>query len=235
MTLRVPNLDELAEGRLTLLEESHAEYCTVKLQLVRHGLRLADETTWRAWRRFRWVELWQAVALQMHLDPETVAWHSLGMRYRSTLSLSQLFGIRIRTAIQHAVHESLPTLEVAEELRRTRVRPWEFAVWCDDMRIPCPAELPRAEPSGKATAPADGGKSKRRATAPSDEFVRQADLIPKMLPFSPATLWRKVGKGEFPQPNRMSTRMTVWRRSEIEEWLGSWTPKAKSRSGKTAR
>ena len=220
MTTRVPDLEQLALGSLRLLDESHPEYCAVRAQLTRHGLRLADETTWRAWRRFRWVELWQAVALQLYFDPDTVPWHALGARYRPDLSVSQLFGTLIRTAIQHAVHESLPTIEMPVELRRIRVRPWEFATWCDEMRIPCPSEFPRHDPSGRAVAaPADGAKRKRRAAALSDDFLRQADLIPGMLPFSPPTLWRKVRKGEFPQPIKLSVGVTAWRRAEVEAWI----------------
>ena len=220
MTTRVPDLEQLALGSLTLLDEAHPEYCTVKIQLARHGLKLADEKTWRAWRRFRWVELWQAIALQLHIDPDTVAWHSLGAKHMPRLSVSQLYGTLMRTAIQHVVHESLPVIEITEELRRIRVRPWEFATWCDEMGIPCPSEFPRHDPSGKtASPPADGTKRKRRAVALSDEFVRQADLIPGMLPFSPATLWRKVKKGEFPQPISLSAGVTAWRRADIEAWI----------------
>jgi len=139
MTTKVPDLEQLAQGLLTPLDETHPEYRTGKLQLAGHGLKLADEKTWRAWRRFRWVELWQAVALQLHLDPDTVAWHSLGARHRPGISVGQIFGARMRTAIQHAVHESLPVVEITGELRRISVRPWEFATWCDETGIPCPS------------------------------------------------------------------------------------------------
>lgn len=44
---------------------------------------------------------------------------------------------------------------------------------------------------------------------------------PRMLPFSPATLWRKVKAGDFPQPIRVSPGITAWSLAEIETWLSS--------------
>lgn len=52
-------------------------------------------------------------------------------------------------------------------------------------------------------------------------YVRQAQLIPAILPFSPATLWRKVKDGSFPQPIKLSDRITAWRMDDVEAWLES--------------
>jgi len=52
-------------------------------------------------------------------------------------------------------------------------------------------------------------------------YVRQAQLIPAILPFSPATLWRKVKDGSFPQPVKLSDRITAWRMDDVEAWLES--------------
>lgn len=54
---------------------------------------------------------------------------------------------------------------------------------------------------------------------PRGGYIRQAQLIPGLLPFSPATLWRKVKNGSFPQPVKLSDRITAWRRDEISDWL----------------
>lgn len=43
MATRVPELERLAQGTLSLLDETHPEHCTVKIQLYRHGLKLADD------------------------------------------------------------------------------------------------------------------------------------------------------------------------------------------------
>jgi predicted DNA-binding transcriptional regulator AlpA len=58
---------------------------------------------------------------------------------------------------------------------------------------------------------------------PAVGFVRQADLVPGMVPFSPATLWRKVKSGEFPQPVKLSARVTAWRLEEVHAWMQSRT------------
>lgn len=50
-------------------------------------------------------------------------------------------------------------------------------------------------------------------------FIRQAQLIPAILPFSTATLWRKVKNGTFPSPVKLSDRITAWRLEDIREWM----------------
>jgi prophage regulatory protein len=54
---------------------------------------------------------------------------------------------------------------------------------------------------------------------PAEGFVRQAGLIPDIVPFSPATLWRKVKSRDFPAPVKLSTRITAWRVQDVREWL----------------
>ena len=58
---------------------------------------------------------------------------------------------------------------------------------------------------------------------PTVGFIRQADLVPGLVPFSPATLWRKVKSGEFPQPVKLSARVTAWRLEEVHAWMQSRT------------
>lgn len=52
-------------------------------------------------------------------------------------------------------------------------------------------------------------------------YVRQSQLIPAVLPFSVATLWRKVKNGTFPKPVKLSERITAWRVEDICQWLNS--------------
>lgn len=59
---------------------------------------------------------------------------------------------------------------------------------------------------------------------PKTGFLRQPEIIPKPIPFSPATLWRKVKDGTFPAPVKLSERITAWRAEDIHDWM-------KSRSG----
>jgi len=41
------------------------------------------------------------------------------------------------------------------------------------------------------------------------------------LPFSPATIWRKVKEGSFPKPVKLGERITAWRMDDIEAWLAA--------------
>lgn len=40
-----------------------------------------------------------------------------------------------------------------------------------------------------------------------------------LLPLGESTIWEMVRRGEFPQPIRISNRITVWRSSDIIEWM----------------
>lgn len=56
---------------------------------------------------------------------------------------------------------------------------------------------------------------------PETGFLRQSDIIPAPIPFSPATLWRKVKDGTFPAPVKLSERVTAWRVEDIRAWMQS--------------
>lgn len=57
------------------------------------------------------------------------------------------------------------------------------------------------------------------APLPEVGFIRQAQLIPAIVPFSNATLWRKVKDGSFPAPVKLSARVTAWEASKIRQWI----------------
>ena len=42
-----------------------------------------------------------------------------------------------------------------------------------------------------------------------------------LMPFSPATIWRKVKDGSFPKPVKLGDRITAWQMDEIEKWLAA--------------
>ena len=63
------------------------------------------------------------------------------------------------------------------------------------------------------------------ASAPS-AFLREAQLVPHMIPVSPATLWRWVREGTFPKPVRLSSRVTAWRVEDVQAWMQSRKPEA---------
>jgi len=52
--------------------------------------------------------------------------------------------------------------------------------------------------------------------------MSQLSTTPKrkgMLPLSPATLWRWVKSGEFPQPFKLGLNTTVWSVADVDDWL----------------
>ena len=62
---------------------------------------------------------------------------------------------------------------------------------------------------------------------PYSAFIREAQLVqspkrpdrPAPLPFSGATLWRKVRAGTFPKPHKLSERVTAWKVGDVRAWL----------------
>lgn len=65
---------------------------------------------------------------------------------------------------------------------------------------------------------------------PETGYVRQSQLIPSIVPFSSATLWRKVKSGEFPPPCKLSERVTAWRVEDIRAWMVARNPLAEVQS-----
>ena len=53
---------------------------------------------------------------------------------------------------------------------------------------------------------------------PQTGFQRQVHVL-KLVPFSKSTLWRRVKDGTFPQPLKLSNRVTVWRVEDIRLWI----------------
>jgi predicted DNA-binding transcriptional regulator AlpA len=56
---------------------------------------------------------------------------------------------------------------------------------------------------------------------PDTGFLRQAQLIPHVVPISSATLWRGVVSGAFPRPVKLSERVTAWRVGDVRKWMDS--------------
>lgn len=63
---------------------------------------------------------------------------------------------------------------------------------------------------------------------PDSALARQNQLVPNkrypgaptVLPFSAATLWRRVADGSFPAPVRMG-RITAWKVGDLRAWLSA--------------
>lgn len=54
---------------------------------------------------------------------------------------------------------------------------------------------------------------------PASALVRANQLVGTVLPFSAATLWRKVREGRFPQPIKVSDAITAWRVGDVRAFL----------------
>lgn len=54
---------------------------------------------------------------------------------------------------------------------------------------------------------------------PDSAFVRQAQLLGSVLPFSGTTLWRMVKEAKFPSPVKLGTGVTAWRVGTVRAWL----------------
>jgi prophage regulatory protein len=75
----------------------------------------------------------------------------------------------------------------------------------------CPTCGQHIQPTGEQIAATLG-------QLPPRSFVR-AKLLLALLPFSEATLWRKVGNGTFPKPVKLSERVTGWRIEQVHRWM----------------
>ena len=49
-------------------------------------------------------------------------------------------------------------------------------------------------------------------------FLRQPQVL-QLVGFSARTLWRRCKEGTFPQPVKLSARITAWRADEVANWI----------------
>lgn len=52
----------------------------------------------------------------------------------------------------------------------------------------------------------------------SHGYMRQKEVL-SLVPFSAATLWRKVRASTFVKPVKLGPRITAWRRADVLAWL----------------
>ena len=53
-----------------------------------------------------------------------------------------------------------------------------------------------------------------------DRFLRKADVTARTS-LSPSSIYRREREGRFPRRIRLTQRCTVWRESEINQWLAN--------------
>jgi len=54
---------------------------------------------------------------------------------------------------------------------------------------------------------------------PATGYVRLKQLVPNIIPFSAATLWRKVAAHTFPAPVKLSAGVTAWKVEDVRAWM----------------
>lgn len=64
-------------------------------------------------------------------------------------------------------------------------------------------------------------QERTRVILPETGFVRQAQLLAGILPFSAATLWRKVKNHTFPAPVKLSAGVTAWKAEDVRAWIAA--------------
>lgn len=53
---------------------------------------------------------------------------------------------------------------------------------------------------------------------PETGFLRQPQVL-ALVPISKSTLWRRIQARTFPEPLKLSQRVTVWRVEDIRRWI----------------
>lgn len=69
-----------------------------------------------------------------------------------------------------------------------------------------------------AAMPSGDGLPARRLNLPDTWFLRQPQVL-AFVPISKSTLWRRIQARTFPQPVKLSQRVTVWRAEDIRRWI----------------
>ena len=87
-----------------------------------------------------------------------------------------------------------------------------------------PVSAPLAAPAPTATAVIPSFDA-----LPDSALIRESHLVqspkrpdrPAPLPFSGATLWRKVKAGTFPAPIKLGAKITAFKVGEVRAWLNA--------------
>ena len=59
-------------------------------------------------------------------------------------------------------------------------------------------------------------------TLPDSALIRQRQLTEGLVPFSGATLWRRVKSGDFPAPIKLNDgNITAWKVGDVRAWLAA--------------
>lgn len=56
------------------------------------------------------------------------------------------------------------------------------------------------------------------AALPATGFLRQPQVL-SVVPISKSTLWRRIQERQFPEPVKLSKRITAWRTEDVRRWI----------------
>ena len=73
--------------------------------------------------------------------------------------------------------------------------------------------------SNAATTAATGAPAPN-LKLPDTGFLRQPQVL-AFVPISKSTLWRRVQARTFPEPVKLSERVTAWRAEDIRQWIST--------------
>lgn len=82
--------------------------------------------------------------------------------------------------------------------------------------------MPKSISAPAATVAASLANS-RAPALPETGFLRQPQVL-AFVPISKSTLWRRIQARTFPEPVKLSTRITVWRAEDIRCWIAQHAP-----------
>lgn len=213
------------------------------LPLHLHKGRAADDEVWQRWSGARTAELWQAVALLCAVDPDSLTLKKARsvnyIIWRLELAVAELNHGLLDPLIRFPEEPGRSIVRFDNVRRWAQINligiPERYPVGGEpiDLRLlDGPAAIPprRADqqqpapaiPEREATASVEWAelpKPRRRRQKPNgaSEYMRESELL-EALPFSRATLWRRVKDGEFPAPIKLGGNLNAWKRAEVTKW-----------------
>jgi prophage regulatory protein len=196
--------------------------------VLENGGRLATAETYAYYQRYRVAPLWVAIALLCFADPRH--W-SVGQMRKVEVCRDRL-RMAIREKRRGGLMRTRPEADVSYELAHVGlewVRRWAIKALLPVPMLfpvnsgarPSAREAPKVVKVAEVVSPATIVAKRERARRSNAEvslFLREAELL-QMLPFSRATLWRRVKAERFPRPVQPSPGVTAWVRSDIDKWL----------------
>lgn len=104
---------------------------------------------------------------------------------------------------------------------RRHVPPWRVAMQARSNTFTTPVSSParstqRGDPP--VGAPSTSPPPEVGPRLPETGFLRQSQVL-ALVPVSKSTLWRRVQARTFPQPVKLSARVTAWRAEDLRQWI----------------